>query len=130
MPDPSVYQLPVKDEDAAHPVASAWRSALCAIVRAFVAGDYALARGIEHVSPVSPDTARQIEAYIAGYGETLAELPEETWRTSVAQWMGPHWQVFVDLWTAESGCSDMVLDVNVFEVGKSFRVEIHLVYVP
>jgi len=130
MPDPSVYQLPVKDEDEAHPVASAWRPALCAVVRAFVAGDYGLARGVDHVAPVSPATARHIEAYVASYGETLVELPEDTWQTSVALWMDPHWQVFVDLWTAESGCSDMVLQLHAFEVGKSFRIEVQAVYVP
>jgi hypothetical protein len=44
--------------------------------------------------------------------------------------MSTHWDVLVDLWTVESGCSDMVLHAHVFEAGKSFRVEVYLVYVP
>jgi len=62
--------------------------------------------------------------------ETLAELPDETWATSVSQWMGTHWEVLVDLWTVESGKSDLVLDARVFEQETGFRIEIHSVYVP
>ena len=120
----------VKDENAEHPVASAWRPTLCEIVKAFVRGDYALKRQVPSVAPVSAETARQIERYVAAYGETLCELPDETWSTSVAQWMGSHWDVLVDLWTVESGCSDMVLDARVSETHDGFSVEIHLVYVP
>lgn len=120
----------LKDEDAAHPVASAWRATLGDIVRAFVANDYALRRRPNSVAPVSSADADQIREYIADYGETLIELPDDTWNTSVSQWMGEHWDVFVDLWTVESGASDMVLSVRVFEVEVGFRVEVGLVYVP
>jgi hypothetical protein len=44
--------------------------------------------------------------------------------------MDPHWEVLVDLWTVESGPSDMVLHADVFEVENGFRIEIHAVYVP
>ena len=71
-----------------------------------------------------------MKRYLADYGETLIDLPDETWETSVSQWMGPHWDVLVDLWTAESGRSDLVLHVQVFETRSGFRVEIHAVYVP
>ena len=120
----------VKDENAEHPVASAWRPTLCEIVKAFVRGDYALKQRVPSVAPVSAETARQIERYVADYGETLCELPEETWSTSVAQWTGSHWDVLVDLWTVESGRSDMVLDARVSETPDGFSIEIHLVYVP
>jgi hypothetical protein len=130
MQKPNELQEPVKDEDAAHPIASAWRPTLREIVSAFVRGDYALSGGVHFVAPVSASTVDQIRKYIADSGETLAELPNETWRTSVSQWMGTHWEVLVDLWTVESGESDMVLSARVFEVGDGFRIEIDSVHVP
>jgi hypothetical protein len=95
-----------------------------------VRGDYALAAGIGSVARVSKTSASQIRAYIAEYGETLVELPDATWRTSVAQWMGSFWEMLVDLWTAESGASDMVLHTQVFEARDGFRIKVHAVYVP
>jgi hypothetical protein len=120
----------IKDEDKAHPVASAWRPTLKAIVDAFVRGDYALKKRIPFVAPVPLRKAQHMKKYVAAYGETLCPLPDATWSTSVAQWMGSFWEVLVDLWTVESGRSDMVLHVLVSEVRKGFRIEIHLVYVP
>jgi len=130
MQDPDTPILAIKDEDAERPVASAWRPTLRDIVKAFVQGDYALECGIDSVAPVSAATADHIKAYIADYGETLIELPEETWSTSVSLWMGSHWDVIVDLWTAESGQSDMILQVRVTETGNGFGIDIHMVYVP
>jgi hypothetical protein len=123
-------QQPVKDEDAAHPIADAWRPKLREIVKALAEGDFSLSRGIPSVVPISKATVDQMRAYVEDYGETLAELPEETWESSVAQWMETHWDVLVDLWTVESGRSDMVLSLRVFEAGKEFRFEIVLLYVP
>jgi hypothetical protein len=125
-----VAQRAIKDEDAEHPVASAWRPTLKKIVDAFVRGDYGLKKRIPHVAPVPPATARHMKKYVAEYGETLRTLPDDTWSTSVAQWMGNGWEVLVDLWTVESGRSDMVLHVFVSEVKTGFRIKIHLVYVP
>ena len=68
---------PVKDEHRAHPIASAWRPVLRAIVMAMVEGDYVLARDIENVAPVSDATADHIRAYIVAYGETLTKLPDD-----------------------------------------------------
>jgi hypothetical protein len=64
------------------------------------------------------------------YGETLVELPRETWESSVAQWMGAHWDVLVDLWTEGEGRRDLVLDARVHETESGFRFEVRLVYVP
>lgn len=68
--------------------------------------------------------------YFADYGETLIELPDDAWNTSVSQWMGDHWQVLVDLWTVELGASDVVMNVRVFEIDGGFRAEIDSVHVP
>jgi hypothetical protein len=120
----------VTNTNAAHSIATAWRPTLREIVKAFLRGDYALTEPIEFVAPVSRSSATQIRGYIADYGETLIELPDETWTTSVAQWMGGFWEILVDLWTAESGRSDMVLHAQVFEAKGSFRIKLHAVYVP
>jgi hypothetical protein len=120
----------VKDEDAAHPVAAAWRPILCAIVRAFVRGDYRLNEPVAGVEPIPEDLAEHIRASIADYGATLIELPTDTWETSCAQWMGGHWDVLVDLWTEEEGPSDLVLQVEVNESDAGPRFAVQLVYVP
>lgn len=123
-------QSPVKDMDGEHLVADAWRPTLTAIVQAFVERDYDLVRGIPFVEPIPPKTAAHIRTYVADYGETLSELPPEAWKTSVSSWGVEHWDVLVDLWTLESGRSDMVLQVRVREVDDQFRFEVYLVYVP
>jgi hypothetical protein len=126
----NLSQPAVKDEDAAHPVASDMRPTFREIVESFRKGDFGLAR-VPAVEPVTPATQQQIKDYIADYGETLAELPEETWDGSVAQWMGAHWDVLVDLWTEESGESDLVLSARVFEnPDGSYRIEVDSVHVP
>jgi hypothetical protein len=119
-----------KDLDGEHPVASDWRPIFGEIVKAFVRGDYALSGGIAFVGPVSAETAEQIGNYVADYGETLTELSDDTWKTSIARWMGNHWDVLVDLWTIEAGRSDMVLHAEVAETANGLRVEIYMVYVP
>ncbi len=120
----------IKDEDSEHPLATTWRPVLRQVVQALAAHDYALANGVEGVEPVSGDVATQMREYIESYGATLIDLPEETWRSSVAQWMGSHWDVLVDLWTAEEGSSDLVLRLNVSECESRYRFEIEMVYVP
>ena len=100
------------------------------VVRCFVAGDYGLTGGVPGVEPVSKATAEHIRRYLADYAATLVELPEDTWETSVAQWMETHWDVLVDLWTAEEGRSDLVLGGMVVETSAGPRLTVHMVYVP
>lgn len=125
-----VNQAPLKDETREHPIATVWRPVLCEIVKAITEGDYSLSRGIATVAPLSSAAADHIRVYISAYGETPTELPKETWNTSVSQWMETHWEVLVDLWTAESGRSDLVLHVFVFETTEGFRFEVDSVHVP
>ena len=121
---------PLKDEEAEHPIAPAWRPVFRRIVHAFVVGDYALKEGIDEVDPVAEDVAHQIAAYVQDYGATLVDLSEETWTTSVARWMGHRWQALVDLRTDEEGRSDLVLTAVVREVGEGYRFEVQGVWVP
>lgn len=120
--------LPVKDPQRSHPVASAWRQVFRQVVRAFSAGD--LHPSIPGVDTIDDRASKQIEAYLKAYGEHLVDLPDEVWATSASQWMGGHWEVLVDLWTVESGRSDMVLAATVVEEPEGFRFSISGVYVP
>ncbi len=121
----------LKDEHSQRPVASAWRSTLCKIVDALAHKDYSFAdHSIDGVDRVPDEKARRIERYVANYGESLVELPEDAWKSSVSQWMGTHWDVLVDLFTEESGESDLVLTLRVFEETSGYRYEIDSIHVP
>lgn len=71
----------MKDPDAAHPIAGAWRPMLNDVVRCFAQGDYRLQRGVPGVEAVPADTAEQVRAYLADFGGTLVALPDDTWQT-------------------------------------------------
>ena len=122
--------LAVKDEETERPIPTAWRPTIREIVRAFVNHDYQLRVGISQVAPVSTETAEHIRNYIQHYGETLTELPEETWKSSVCIWMGKHWDALIDLWTVSEGRSDLVLSLHVSETDGGFTFNIYMVYVP
>jgi hypothetical protein len=129
-PEPDVCG-PQKDLNDEHPVATAWRPTFEAVVSAFVLGDFELSAGVRGVRPISLPDAESIRQSISDYGPvTLVELPEEAWLSSVAQWMGYRWEVLVDLWTAEEGRSDLVLDAYVYEIDEAFQFELNAVYVP
>lgn len=128
---PSMQEhLPIKDEEHELPVAVVWRPKLKDIVQALVERDYRFSRGIESLLPLRESSAEQIEAYIEDYGETLTELSDETWNSSISLWMRTYWDVLVDLWTIEAGRSDLVLHLRVFESGDGFSFMVDLVYVP
>jgi hypothetical protein len=125
-----LHPQPVKDPNAAHPVAAAWRPVFREIVHSFVDSDYSLSRHVQRVRPLESKTSKQMQTYIQGYGATLVDLPEESWHTSVAQWMESYWDVLVDLWTDQEGRSDLVLHARVFEIGNDFEIEIDSISVP
>lgn len=128
----AMHEPAIKDEHSQRPVASAWRPTLCNIVEALVQKNYGMVGSVGRVDPIPRETAERIESYIADYGETLTNLPEDAWNSSVSQWMGAHWDVLVDLFTEESGESDLVLHVRVFEheKGTGYRYEVVSVHVP
>jgi hypothetical protein len=122
--------LAEKDEDNERPIPSAWRTVFREIVNAFVRHDYLLSSAIPGVAAVSDGTATQIRDYIQEYGETLTELPEETWDSSICIWMGDRWDALVDLWTISEGRSDLVLSAHVTESDSGFVFHVYMVYVP
>jgi hypothetical protein len=130
MSEQDAEPLPVKDENGQRPIAGAWRRPLCEVVRAFATGDYSLRTPVEGVAPIRAAAVRQIAGYLADYGETLVDLPDDAWATSISQWMLTHWEILVDLWTAESGPSDLVLAGRVFETSEGFRIEVDSIHVP
>lgn len=119
-----------KEPNGSQPVPTAWRATVREIVHALLEGDYSLTRGVASVAPVSPLVAEQMRSYVLDHGETLLDLPDDAWETSVCQWTGSHWDVLVDLWTVESGASDLVLNLRVFDEAKGFRFEVDSVTVP
>lgn len=122
--------LAVKGEDEQCPIPMVWRPVFREIVKAFVGKDYRLSIGVQGVAPVSAKTAKQIKEYIEEYGETLVELPEKTWDSSICIWMGYEWDVLIDLWTKGEGRSDLALSARVSESKTRFVIRIEMVYVP
>jgi len=125
-------QLPeaIKDRDTAHPVAGAWRPAFREVVDSLARGDHHFPHNVSFLRPVESETVSRMRAYVESYGATLVDLPDETWLTSVAQWMDGCWEVLVDLWTAQEGRSDLVLHARVFEVRDAYEIEIEGIWVP
>lgn len=121
----------MKDLDAELPVPDIWRSTISAIVESLRRRDATLGADLPSLEPVSVDlTTRCLEA-IDDYGRiTLLSLPNEAWNTSIAVWCDGRWKCLIDLWVAEEGRSDLVLDLDVFEVDSGYRFRLHLVYVP
>lgn len=120
---------PIKDENASHPIPHAWRRTFQEVVKSLSQGDYQLTRVGQSVLPLDPASANRIARCVAAYGKRLGELPDETWASSVAQWMVDCWEVLVDLWTVE-GPSDLVLHARVFETADGFRISVDSVHVP
>ena len=120
----------IKDEDHHQPVPSEWRETFRSVVEAFRVGDLRLNGEVEHVAPINADLADRIAGNLRAYGGQLANLPEETWATSVCQWQAEYWEVLVDLFTEEEGAVDLVLHAYVRENGAHYAFEILLVYVP
>lgn len=124
-------EVPItKDTEDEGPIPSAWRPVLTQIVDAFVRHDYCLSDGMPGVAPVSEETAAQVERYIKNYGATLIQLPKESWNTSVCIWIGDRWDALIDLWTAEEGSSDLVLQVHISETSDGYVMTVYMVYVP
>lgn len=119
---------PATKEGEQRPVATKWRPTISRIVDDLVEGKYPTT--VAGVRPVGAKVQTAIREYVEDYGETLAPLPEEAWPDSVCQWLGTHWEAFVDLWTEEAGRSDMVLSLRIFEEGEDFEVEVRGVHVP
>lgn len=120
----------MKDAENEVPVPQAWRPTLRAIVESLGRRDTVLAAGVAAVDPLSVEATQRCLQAVDEYGDvTLIALPEETWNTSVVQWHGDRWGRLVDLWTAQEGRSDLVLEAMSSRTGLSTD-RVHSVYVP
>lgn len=122
--------LPPRIVDVFFPVPVVWRNAFSNVVGALCQGNYTL-RDIPSVRLDRPESADRIKTAILEFGETLCDLPDETWTTSQMQWTSDSfWDVFIDLWTVESGSSDLVLNARLYDNPAGIIIEVGAVYVP
>lgn len=120
----------VYDEETASQVPTVWRETLIRIVEAFKNNDLAAINHIKGVQNIELEHLQDIAENITDYGETLVSLPDETWETSQALWMGFCWYVILDLFTEREGRSDLILSIRVFETDGVFEYSIQDIYVP
>ncbi|WP_217495011.1 hypothetical protein [Marinomonas sp. FW-1] len=120
----------LKDEDNQTPVPTVWRNTFRLIAEALKEGDFKLNLRVSDARSISAKDAAIITANIRDYGDQLIDLPDDTWSTSVCQWMLDYWEVYIDLFTANEGASDLVLAVRVYEDGTSYIYEVQSVHVP
>lgn len=117
----------LKDELREHPVPTQWRTTIRLIVDSLLASELPRIAG---VMTMPQDVFAQVKSNIESYGVNLVPLPEETWSTSVSQWILDYWDVLVDLYSVEEGRSDLVLSLRVYKIDGSFEMEIKSVHVP
>ena len=120
----------IKCEDQELPVPTEWRKPLTDIVACLASGEFSKLSSLPAVTLEGGWGWQDIETYIRDYGCKLTSLPEESWRTSIYLWMGGYWEVLVDLFTVEEGCSDLVLFVRVHPREGSYTFQISSVHVP
>ncbi|WP_247687032.1 DUF7668 domain-containing protein [Pseudoalteromonas luteoviolacea] len=120
----------VKDEYHQQKIPSIWRKTFEQIIESFVNQDYNLNEAIDSVGSISDSLASYIKENIEEFDETLVSLPQETWDTSVCQWMESYWEVLIDLYTLESGLCDLVLSIRVYERSESYYFEVQSLHIP
>jgi hypothetical protein len=120
----------LKDPENQIKIPSIWRGKLSEIVNAFKDGDFELSTPIVNVPKLPEDRAKAIQKNIENYGAKLISLPNDSWDTSVCQWMEGYWDILVDLFTEEEGASDLALWVRVTEANGDFTFNVLSVYVP
>lgn len=120
----------LKNEEDELPVPTEWRQTLIDIVEAFSHGDFCLNNNVDFVHAISASAAKRISGNIAAYGDELVSLSEETWDTSIYQWMRGYWEILVDLVMLDEGVSDLVMFVKVRENGGTYCFAVEDVHVP
>jgi len=124
------YAVVTKNKEHQVAIPNEWRKILSDIVEAFKDGDFQLQRNIPRVCPVPEKLANCIAGNIEHYGAKLLSLPEQSWETSVCQWMDGYWDAWIDLFTIDEGCSDLALFVRISESAGTYLFEVSSVHVP
>jgi len=121
-----MIEIPVvKDLKAAHPVPTVWRETLRRLANAIVG-----AAPREIVDTLVASDLSGFRANTAAYGEEFGNLPDQTWESSLVQWMGNRWDVLVDLFSSRGERTDLVMFVEVVEGAKGYEFRIDSVHVP
>ncbi|KAF0174196.1 MAG: hypothetical protein FD124_1423 [Alphaproteobacteria bacterium] len=119
-------EVPVlKDADASHPVPTIWRSSLTHLVE-MVAGMLPS----EEPGPFAMDDLIRWRSNISRYGASIGGVPDESWETSVVQWMDGYWDVLVDLFSADGQRTDLVMSVQIFESESGYEFKVDSIHVP
>ena len=100
------------------------------VLEALIRGDYAAA---EVLTGGQRLTAAEMEQAIVDYGRTLVHHPVDISPRSIVD-IEPsapeQWSVYVDLWTAEEGRSDLTLELTLTESSRdSYDVQIDNIHV-
>lgn len=95
------------------------------LVNHLIRGDYDEA---ERLTQGKIFSASEIETAIADYGRRLVSPPPTSTPRSVVEVQGSaptQWSVYVDLWTAEEGRSDLTLEITLTDTARdSYDVQI------
>lgn len=97
------------------------------VVGHLIGGDYA---AVEALTAGQRLNAGEIAQVIADYGRRLVPLPADSDPRSVVEIEGSNperWSVYVDLWTAEEGRSDLTLELTLTD--SSGDIDIYVVQV-
>lgn len=110
-------------------IPNVWHGNILAIAEAIRNKDITKLNGINDVKPLSEEEMIRIQNNILDYGCQLDYLPDDTWNSSVCQWILGYWDVIVDLYTVEEGLSDLALSLRVYESGARYNFEVMSVHV-
>lgn len=113
-----------KDADAPHAIPSAWRPSLTHLVE-IVAGR----RPADEPKFAKSDLAMW-RSNISNYGVVIGSVPDESWESSVTQWMDGYWDVLVDLYSEDGKRTDLVMSVQVHESGAGYEFRVDSIHVP
>ncbi len=110
------------------------RKTIICVIDLLVRGEY---RSLEVLSGGNRLTAEQLQQAVAEYGCRLVPPPTNTIESLVYGDVGEvkgssptHWPVYVILWTAEEGRSDLTLDLTLVDSpGELYSVEINDLHV-
>lgn len=114
-----------KNADASQPVPNVWRPSLAHLVEVILGKHPAEAQS----SFADADLTRWRRT-IADYGVMIGGVSDESWETSVAQWMDGYWEVLIDLCTPNGARTDLVVFVRVVEDASDYKFSVDSVHVP
>jgi len=124
-------EIPIrKDDGMEHAIPSQWRPIIKGIVDALRHNTSFREEAGILIKELPSSEYEGIFRNIRSYGGSLAELPEDTWSTSVCQWQDGYWELLVDLFTNEEGLSDLALFLKVEEERDRYIFTVQSVHVP